>query len=320
VGRPTVIIGYELYDARNDKRLGCACDSNCNDDCDMVFLQTFGVLTNVEQSNSDDAQPNDITLSITIFDFWRELDNYTWEWSSNNPTPLFKESTFGPLVEDEEINYVPEECENYFSDFPSCEEMFGCAICGSFKYRDWANENLYYDEFFWYDQYNIGSCAKRRGGQSEIGISTLSKWYMVNSNSGRWNAPPLSVYSISGLPNSGTFTINVEKHDGLGISKKESTINLDTLDTELASDGYIGLDVADRIIVGDIRRNVNNTFYRPSFIERNGVVLSTKPVWSYDDWTPGLLGLNYSRLAFNYSGSGITTSINAAYIHHFRRV
>lgn len=320
VGKPTFVFGYSLRNMANQGMLGCACEQDCNDGCDMTIMQTYGILESVKQSPDNDNQPAKVTLNITILDFWREIDNYTWDWNGSKSTALWAQSNFGSHVGDELINYVPADCQDFFSKIPSCDEVFDCGNCNGWQYRDWENDKLYYDEYFWYDQYN-SECSSKTGGYSEIGIRTLFAWHEIFEDPKRWNVPPLSVYSISGLPNTGIFKIIVERKNGLTFENIVSEIDLDQLQTDFTTNGDGTFSKSDRIIVGDIKRYINDTDYRPCFIEKNdGTVYITKPKWSYEDWFPGMLHPEWSRVAFSYSGSGDVSDFNAAMIHHFRRV
>ena len=250
------------------------------------------------------------TLTDTYLDSIFGSGNWLW-WF--NPIDCWS-----PEYVQKVVNYVSPGTENFFSDFPECDQIFSCNPCSGFAYRDWENELLYYDENFWYDQYN-NNCSGRNGGNSAININETSVWYTINTDS-KWNAPPQSVYSFSGLPNSGTISISIIKESGLEDWQLSSVLDITELDAALSTDGYGGLETDDRIIVGDVRHFANGKFYRPSFIIRNNIVLTTIPTWSYSDIYPGMIGVGYSRLSFQYTGSGNLDNINISYIHHFRRI
>jgi hypothetical protein len=321
VGKPTTVIAYSIYNLDNSSNYGCACGASC-EDCNINYLQTYGILKSVERSIDEPQQPHSLSISIDILDFWRELDNYSWEWGDSNPTSLLQQSLFispNTEISNDEINYDPLLCNDYFSKFPTCEQLFACDPCGSFHFRDWANTNLYYDEYFWYDQYNE-DCVGRSGGESDLNLTAFNVWNVVDSPAGKWSAPPLSIYSLSGLPPTGTLTIRVVKKNGISLANISSSIDLAQLDADLIADSLGGLEIDDRIVVGDIRRFINDDVYRPAFIERGSTILATKPRWDYSEWFPGMLAPNYSQFAFNYSGSGDTSHFNAACVHHFRRI
>jgi hypothetical protein len=323
IGKPTVIIGYEVKNIYNDTAIACGCQADCKD-CHITFLQTFGMLTDVKATPDKESQPQKVDLSISIYDFWKEIDNYSWELGVFQPDSLLEQQQFAGdgvgYEELSEIDYISRDCENYFSKIPSCEEVFGCKNCLGFKYRNWANKNYFYNEQFWYDQFNA-MCSEKTGGIAGIGFNALNAWHVVNTDIGKWNAPPQSLYSISGLPDTGILSIVTRKRSGLAIVDETSYIDLDELDADLVSDGYTsGIETTDRVLVGDIRRVVGNTVYKPSFIEKAGIVIGTKPVWYYNEWFPGMLAPGFNRFYFDYSGSGDTGNLTISYVHHFRRI
>jgi len=311
IGKPTTIIAYEMRDLYNHQALGCACEASCDDGCKITFLQTYGVLKDVNVTSSDTAQPNEISLSFDIFNFWKELDYFSWIWGSNNQVPIFGGNTFPEL-------------DTFINEFPNCDILFNCNPCMGFQYANWENRLIYFDKDLWYEQYN-NDCVPQNGGVSSVDISNLGVWFLINADKDRWNAIPESIYHATVLPNTGTLSIGTRRKVGFSTITKQSTINLDDLNTLLSDSGYGGLYETDVLISGDISFSENGNMYRPSFIIRNNSVLDVHPKWVYDSWFPGVIGTGYSQVSFNYNGVGYDgfgdiSRIKISYVHHFRRM
>jgi hypothetical protein len=247
---------------------------------------------------------------------------------SNNNT---LHGTYTTQIRDNYITYVDnfavEECtkevdKSFYNESPTCEQLLNCSDCLGFVYSEWEDDRLFYDKYYWDSAYNI-DCRPNDNGIAAInliGAIYLNTWMNLNCDVGIWNAPPLSIYSFEGLPNTGTFRIRVNKRDGLSLVAVDATLNLTTLSTSLVAAGYGSIQLTDRIVVGDLRRYINGETYRPSFIERAGVVSPVRPIWDYPEWFPGMLAPGRSQFAFNYTGAGDISGINIAYVHHYRRI
>ena len=320
IGKPTTIIAYVIPQDREEaKGSNCACQCVGDCGCNIIYLQTFGVLTNVESESDDPFQPPELSIDIDILDFWRELDNYSWKWGSG-----IAEFPKDIWYADDDINYLPirDDCggEVYYNRFPNCEEIFNCEIdCGNFIHIDWESDAFFYDELFWNEVYN-NTCYSRDGGVSgECSLHPRSL-VTVNVERGIWGAPPLSMYSFGMLPTDGSLSINVQRMNGLSTEEVQSLLDLDVLNTAMNDGGFGDIQLSDRLLVGDIRRYASGITYRPSFIQRNCEILNVRPRWSYIDWFPGMLYPGTNKFYFDYSGSADPTQIDAFYIHHFRRV
>lgn len=321
IGKPTVIIAYVFPQDRPEaKGTSCACECTGECECDIIFLQTFGVLTSVESSVDDPFQPPELEIEIDIFDFWRELDNYSWGWGSG--ISLFPKDVWYP---DDDTLYLPirDDCggEIYYNQFPGCAELFNCDDhCGNFVHIDWMQDSLYYDELFWYEQYNNNCYGRDSGASGECGLKVRSAETIV-VNRGVWGAPPLSMYSFYTLPTDGTLSIVVERKNGLSVEQVTSLLDLEELNTAMNDAGYGDIQMDDRLLVGDIRRYSSGVTYRPTFVQRDCEILNVRPRWSYPDWFPGMLYPGENRFWFDYTpGSGDPLQINAHYVHHFRRI
>lgn len=321
IGKPTIIIAYVLPHSRPESRgynCACLCVGDCG--CNITYLQSFGVLTEVESSVDDPYQPHELELNIDIYEFWRELDNYSWKWGSG-----IAEFPRNVWYADEDINYLPirDDCggEVYWNRFPNCEEIFNCdADCGNFIHIDWERDNIFYDELYWNEVYN-NECYGRNGGASGECSLLPGSMVTINIDRGIWGAPPLSMYSLSNLPVDGELSLNVQRKNGLSVEEITSVIDLEELNDDMNTAGYGDIQTSDRLLVGDIRRYDDGVTYRPSFMQRNCEILSVRPKWTYPDWFPGMLYPGINKFWFNYTpGSGSPTQISAFYIHHFRRV
>jgi len=324
VGKPTVIIAYVMPSGRPEAQgSNCACQCVGDCACNIIYLQSFGVLTEVESSVDDPFQPPELSIDVDLFDFWRELDNYAWAWGSG--IAQFPKDIWYPDDPDGDTKYLPirDDCggEVYYNPFPSCEQLFKCDNgCGNFIHIDWMQDSFYYDEFFWNELYNNDCYGRDSGISGECAIHPNIAT-TVNIDRGVWGAPPLSMYSFSLLPTDGSLSIYVERKNGLSVEKVSSLLDLDQLNTDMNAAGYGDIQLSDRLLVGDIRRYSAGVTYRPSFIQRSCEILDVRPRWNYPDWFPGMLYPGTNRFYFDYSGgTGDASQIEASYVHHFRRV
>ena len=138
---------------------------------------------------------------------------------------------------------------------------------------------------------------------------TTNPNYSLTRDAEWWSAPTRSLYQWQGLPSSGTLFMNIIVQDAIwGTRTLSNLINLATLNTSLANAGYTGLDLADRLVIGQYRG-------LPSFVIRGSTVLeNVSPQWAH---TGDFLGQTKKGLSV-VQCTFPATSIEMAQLHNFR--
>ena len=300
VGQPTTIIAYFINNEITTLRCACECTSECG--CEIYWLQAMGTITGYEPKITDVREPPELTLEIDLHTFWQPLDTHSWHWGSGQRNVLHPRTLSKPYE---------------LVAAPTCQELFmDCDDCHNFVYQHWNSTSYIYDPEWWIERACVGcNCYPEPIAESGMWENFYTT-HIIEPNEGIWGAPPVSIYALRGLPTTEKVKIVVVKAWGLTLKREESVLDLPALNTQMGALGYEGLRDTDIIYVGELSRYENGLIYQPSFVMRDGALLEgVRPIWTYPDKYPGLLGVGPSNVMIEGPAGG-----QAAYLHVFRRV
>lgn len=273
-GRPYVdVIGYLPNDCCTTQGT-CGCSGG---EHAVNWLHTTGFIKEVkrqwEKEEAGEVRPEqgmEVEIEAVFSTYWMPLNPYVWE-------PYLD----GGIVDGFRALNTPVK-----HNFP--KEVFQLTLDG--KRLMVMNKKRYRDEAALYNIDLWPEMFDYRNGRGR----GWKEWesYKVSPSISAWSAPSSAIYAFKNLPTSGTLEIIVESEIiPYEIDEHSSTLDLESVDTLLADNGFTGLEETDIIIATD-------SLYAPGFIIRDGEILKLngtplKPLWTYEYSCVGqLLGVN----------------------------
>lgn len=286
--RNTPIIGYEI---ENQVDFGETCDD------DITWLKNICVVESIDckyeyASEKEPFNLDYLTVGLDLFlgVQWEVLNPWIWEYRS------WRNRLLNPFS----LVASQEGFDTYFHH----PEKFNEIVKDSYFFR-WDFGSLFdFNPTYWGLRYSEG----RTGG---VGTDWTSFGkHVVNADPLRWSGKTRSLYAFTGLSSAGTIYITSKTATGYFQGDYEdqvSSLDLSTLDADLISAGYVGLQADDIIIAGFADPS-------PGFVIRDDVIIEdVRPQWSYPGTYPGEIGRAYTEVTTSASGTGG----QVAYLHEF---
>lgn len=288
-GRRNVpIIGYEIENQYAPE------GEECVDE--ITWLQNFAVITSVDSKYEYASEKEpwnldylEVSLDLFLGTQWEVLNPWVWEYRD------WRNRISNPFSE-----FVGQQGLDTYFNHP---ERFNEIIPDSYFFR-WDAGLFDYNPTYWGLRFSEG----RTGGVGSNWTSVGT--HIANSDPLRWSGKIQSIYGFKGLSATGTISINTKQATGFfqgDYEDQESTLDLSTLDADLISAGYVGLQPDDIIITGFADP-------APGFVIRDGAIITdVRPQWSYPGTYPGETGRAYNEITTALSGTGG----QVAYLHEF---
>lgn len=304
VGFPTGIIAYSLEDIHPDDYCGCSCVSGCNR-CVPKWWWAIGIVQDVKfDQNSDPFATHNFSVDIELHTYWKPLDLYTWQWGSGVNSPFVK---YNSLVEP--------FCEN-ISRLPDCGEVQACTSqCKGWLKRVFSDQDYVYNPEYWASL--VFDCdGSLNGNGIARPFASGNPTEALFSDRLDYGAPKQSMYAFTKMIPTGTLQISVSGQWGNSLQTEIATLDLATLDTHMADQGYTGIDDDDVLYVGDVTYYFNGSTYRPAFVLRNNAILEdVHPILEYSTWFPGFVPPGEVNISIN-----VPSGVRTAYLHLNRRL
>lgn len=233
-----------------------------------------------------DKQP--ISISMQAETKWRPLSRWLWEYRDPYEYIINPASAYNSQVGFDTLFGHPKT----FGDLREC-----------FYFYRWQSEDSVYSPVFWGLQFD-GVLGGYGSDFTDFGR------YEFYSDPALWSADPSSVYAFTGLSPSGSVSITVQRQTGLfanQVREDVSSLDLEVLDTDLATAGYSGLQPDDIVFTGLMSP-------LPGFVYRDGEkLLGVLPKWGYPGTYPGETGRGYNTITV----TGESTTGQVAFLHEY---
>lgn len=317
VGHPVPIIGWW-----DDGCCGGVCPCECHGaGCVAVWVENHGIIRGVNISNKKDGPP-EISIDVEMGDYWQPLSRIAWAWSNAftaNPTEY--PCDCDPFADPEPIwggggpAVIRDDYWKFLAPYPRCDMLFNndCA-CEGFTYRGYSEYTML-NPLIWEADTKFHYPGYPSTGYSQTSdvLGGSSPTYIDNEfviDSGKWGAPPRSLYAFRNIIPGGTISIRVERPDGL-YGKQIEWTKLDTteLHQSLIDAGWGGIRTTDIVLLGDMDR-------MPGVILRDKRVLPNfRPLPVFDGNWPGYIEPGRVRTTISMTSGGV-----AAFKHEWRRL